>query len=123
MDKYQVLYMDSKGVRHLIELPEISDRIEVIGVTRFTDFDAAAMSNDGWDMNGSYPVISGETFNDVFGKVLTIVDASFQDGSQKDAFKSLVKSTMSEWYNKNVDYVSKMTAQGKPYPVADQPDN
>lgn len=108
MDKYKLLYQNSKGVRKVADL-DISDRIQVIGVTRYTHFETPQTAD--WDMNGNYPIIDDDMFKDVFGKVLTIIDASFVDGNQKEAFKSLVKSTMSDWYNKNVNYVAKMTEQ------------
>jgi len=47
--------------------------------------------------------------------VLTLVDATFQEGSQKDAFKSLIKNEMSGWYDKSTNYTLKMTEQAYKY--------
>lgn len=113
MDKYQVLYMDDKSVRHIVELPNITDRIELIGITRYTDFqpEAQVRGQTYPAMNGAYPALTSGMFNEVYGKLLTVCDASFTDSIQREAFKSLIKGTMSDWYDKNVSYTAKMTEQ------------
>lgn len=114
MDKYVLLYVDDRGVRHIVEVP-VEDRVEFIGISRYTEFDNAARTKDSKTtnvlQNGSYPIIKHDIFNDVYGKVLTVCDAAFPSGDQKDAFKSLIKNTLSDWYEKQVGYTATMTDQ------------
>jgi len=97
MDKNYVL-ITKDDVRKLVELP-VYGRIEVIGFTRYSSLngrpvDGITHESDP-EPNGTYPVISYDVFKDLYGRVLTLVDATFQEGSQKEAFKSLIKNEMS----------------------------
>lgn len=113
MDKYVVLYMGSDGVRHIAEIPKLTDRVELIGITRYTKFDEGSRPAKAreYEQNGSYPVIPGDIFNSLYGKVLTVVDAAFPAGDQKDAFKTLIKNELTGWYSKQTDYAAMMTQQ------------
>ena len=103
-DKNYILIRNEQDVRQLVELP-VQGRIEAIGFTRYS----VLFGSDKPESNGTYPVISNEVFNELFGKVLTLVDATFEDGQRKEAFKSLIKAEMSGWYSKNTDYARKVT--------------
>lgn len=106
MHTYKVLYQDGNSVRRLKEV-ELPDAYHLIGVQKYTDFDKAR----GAEPNGSYPVIDNENFSELYGKMLTLCDATFTDPTQREAFKDMVKSTLSGWYGKNVDYTFKMAEQ------------
>ena len=105
-------------VRKLVEIPQ-DGRIEVIGFTRYSTLGGGVQDGNQYETrpepNGTYPVISYPVFKEIYGKLLTIVDAAFQEGSQKEAFKSLVKNEMSNWYDKNTNYTLKMTQQAYKY--------
>jgi len=108
-DKNYIL-ITKDDVRKLVEIP-VKGRIEAIGFTRYTEFSSIGRSDKELVANGTYPVISSEMFNELYGKVLTVVDATFADGSQKEAFKTLLKNELSGWYDKNTSYAFKMTEQ------------
>ena len=118
MEDKNYLLITKDSVRELVEIP-VRGRIEAIGFTRYTSLigrvaDGVTHDPDP-EPNGTYPVISHEVFNELYGKVLTLVDATFQDGSQKEAFKSLIKNEMSGWYDKSTNYTLKMTTQAYQY--------
>lgn len=113
-DENYLLINDEKGVRQLVKLP-VEGRIDAIGFTRYSTLRHSATEDGEPEPNGTYPVISSEVFNELYGKVLTLVDATFQEGSQKEAFKSLIKNEMSGWYDKNTNYTLKMTEQAYKY--------
>jgi len=106
-DKNYILIRNEEDVRKLVELP-VQGRIEVIGFTRYSQLFG---NQSDFVSHGTYPVISNDVFNELFGKVLTLVDAAFEDGQRKEAFKSLIKAEMSGWYSKNTNYTHKMTEQ------------
>lgn len=108
MDRNYVLYQDDKGVRNIVKLP-VDERISVIGFSRYSVLLHGSEGDGDHELNGAYPIIKDEHFNDLFGKVLTVVDASFLEGAQKEAFKTLIKGSISEWYAKHCDYNLKMT--------------
>lgn len=99
-------------VRKLVKLP-IKGRIEAIGFTRYSEPLLAGSDSTVYpqEPNGTYPVISYDLFNELYGRVLTVVDATFQEGNQKEAFKSLLKNEMSGWYDKSTTYALNMTKQ------------
>ena len=110
-DTNYIIYRDGKGVRHLEKL-STRERIEVIGFQRYSTLLAdSEKTYYQQDPNGSYPVISYDVFKDLYGKVLTVIDASFDEGERREAIKTLLKSSMSEWYDKNTGYTLKMTSQ------------
>lgn len=106
MHEYKVLYEDGNNVRRLVKV-ELPDAFRLIGVQKYTDFDKA----QGAEPNGSYPVIDNDNFSELYGKLLTLCDATFTDATQREASKDMVKSTLSSWYGKNVDYTYKMSDQ------------
>jgi len=112
------LLITKDDVRQLVELP-VKGRIEAIGFTRYATLMGRAVDGvvheSDQEPNGTYPIISHEVFNELYGKVLTLVDATFQEGSQKEAFKSLIKNEMSGWYDKSTNYTLKMTEQAYKY--------
>lgn len=112
MDKYYLLFQNDKDVRELVEIP-IKDRVKLIGVTRYTDFDQPAARHEkaGYLPNGAYPLLQDAQFSALFGKMMQLCDAMIGDATQREAFKSLVKENLSEWYNKETGYTFKMTEQ------------
>lgn len=108
-DKNYILIVKD-DVRKLVEIP-VKGRIEAIGFTRYSEIHFEESGHEDFVPNGTYPVISSEMFNELYGKVLTVVDATFIDGLQKDAFKTLLKNELSGWYDKNTGYAYKMTEQ------------
>lgn len=109
-DTNYILFQDEKGVRHIEKLNTV-ERIEVIGFQRYSTLLGGTDSTEyPQEPNGSFPVISYDVFKDLFGKILTIVDATFDDGERKEAVKSLLKTSMSEWYDKNTGYTLKMSS-------------
>lgn len=107
-DNY-ILYQDGEGVRHIEKL-KVDKKIEVIGFQRYSELLGSSDQREyPKEPNGSYPIISYDVFKDMYGKVLTVIDASFDDGERKEALKALLKATMSEWYDKNTGYVLKMS--------------
>ena len=108
-DTNYVLFQDEKGVRHIEKL-KTDKRIEVIGFQRYSTLLGDSDNTEyPLEPNGSYPVISYEVFKDLFGKILTVIDATFDEGERKEAVKSLLKTSMSEWYDKNTGYTLKMS--------------
>lgn len=114
MNDTNYLLITKDDIRHLVEIP-VKGRIEAIGFTRYSVLLASSEGDGAPEPNGTYPIISHEIFNELYGKVLTLVDATFQDGTQKEAFKSLMKNEMSNWYDKSTDYAFKMTTQAYKY--------
>ena len=110
MNDKNYLLVTKDDVRKLVEIP-VEGRIEAIGFTRYSVLLHSSSEDGELEPNGTYPVISHEVFNELYGKVLTLVDATFPEGSQKEAFKSLVKNEMSGWYDKSTNYTFKMTEQ------------
>jgi len=112
------LLITQDDVRKLVELP-VQGRIEVIGYTRYSTLGGklGGVETHEFDQepNGTYPIINFDVFNELYGRVLTLVDATFQEGSQKEAFKSLMKNEMSGWYDKSTNYTLKMTTQAYKY--------
>lgn len=108
MHTYKVLYQDGKSIRRLVEV-ELPDAHQIIGVQRYTDFEEGKGGKE--NPNGTYPVILSDDFNSIYGKLLTLCDAAFTDNTQREAFKDMVKNNLSDWYNKNVDYVFAMSEQ------------
>lgn len=113
-DENYVLIQNNKDVRQLVKIP-VKGRIEVIGFTRFSSLGGGHDGTKAYvsepEPNGTYPIISSKVFDELYGKVLTLVDATFPEGSQKEAFKSLIKNEMSGWYDKSTNYTLKMTEQ------------
>lgn len=64
---------------------------------------AVAVENDMQLARGSYDasatVIDGHHIDDLVGKLLTYVDATYQDKEQREAHKSIVRKTAWEWFN------------------------
>lgn len=110
MSDKNYLLITKDDVRQLVEIP-VQGRIEAIGFTRYSVLLSGSGGDSEPEPNGTYPVISHEVFNELYGKILTLVDATFPEGSQKEAFKSLVKNEMSGWYDKSTNYTFKMTEQ------------
>jgi len=106
MDSLYLLFQNDKDVRELVEIP-LKDRVKLIGVSRYTDFD----NGDKPAFNGAYPFLQDSNFGAIFGKLMQLCDATFSDPQQREAFKSLVKENLSEWYNKETGYTFKMTEQ------------
>lgn len=109
------LLISQNDVRKLVEIP-VEGRIEAIGFTRYSVLLGSSDQKE-WphEPNGTYPIISHEVFNELYGKVLTLVDATFQEGAQKDAFKTLIKNEISSWYDKSTRYTLKMTEEAHKY--------
>ena len=114
MDKYVLLFQNDQSVRELVEVP-IKGRVQLIGVTRYTDFDRPEQLPAGrtnpYELNGTYPIIAAEQFNKLYGKVMQLCDAMLAEPTQREAFKSLMKENLSGWYDKETGYVYKMTEQ------------
>ncbi len=108
MHSIKLLYVDGNDVRRTIDI-EAPDLIKPIGLQRYTDFENVA--NTGPEPNGTYPVLDDKTFNELYGKALTLVDASFAEATQRDAFKNVLKGILSEWFDKQVGYTFRMTEQ------------
>lgn len=118
-DKFFMLYADEDtGVRHLAEVKVESDKSikKPIGIQIYRNYKGSSLPREiGQDSdylaNGSYPVLSQETFNPLYGKMMQICDAMISEKEQRDAFKGLVKEELSNWYDKNVGYTLKMSEQ------------
>lgn len=112
MHKYRIVYLDENDVRHKQEI-EIKDAKHIkggiIGIQRYTKFDAGKVG--GWEQNGTFPILTTETFDNLYGKLLTICDASFSEDKQREAFKSLIKDATSSWFRKNIEYTFKTSEQ------------
>lgn len=106
MDSLYLLFQNDKDVRELVEIP-LKDRVKLIGVSRYTDFDKGTKP----EFNGAYPFLQDSNFNALYGKMLQLCDAMIGDATQREAFKSLVKENLSEWYSKETGYTFKMTEQ------------
>lgn len=122
MDKNYILYTNSKDQRRLAEIHSdlANGKVnQVIGYARYSVM-LHGLHDDGDDgmpeMNGIYPIISGDMFNELYGKVLTLIDLAFPEGSQREAFKSVTRNELSNWYDKHVDYTRKMVEHAIKYP-------
>lgn len=102
MHSAKLLYVDGNSVTHLVNI-DAKDIVDIVGVQRYTDFD----NNKGLLPNGSYPCLNDKSFNELYGKLLTLVDATFTDVVQREAHKNIVRSTLSEWYDKQVGFTFK----------------
>ena len=109
MHRAKLLYINAKDARQLVDV-NLDDGIKPIGIQRYTDFEA----NKHLEANGTYPCLTSDTFDELYGKVLTQVDASFTDATQREAFKSVMRNTLSDWYTKQLDYTFNMAAQLHP---------
>ena len=73
-DKYMLLFQNDESVRQLVEVPIKGRAAQLIGVTRYTDFDAPERLPAGrktpFELNGTYPIISAEQFNKLYGKMM-----------------------------------------------------
>jgi hypothetical protein len=114
MDKLYLLFKNDKDVREVVEIP-LADRVQLIGVSRYTDFDESlpegAPGRRGYQFNGAYPLLHDGNFNALYGKTMQLCDAMIGDPEQRQAFKSLMKESLSEWYGKETGYTFKMTEQ------------
>lgn len=115
LDKYVLLFQNGDSVRELVEIPMKNRADKLIGVTRYTDFEAPNRLPAGrktpYELNGTYPIVAADQFNKLYGKMLQLCDAMLADPTQREAFKSLVKENLSDWYDKETGYVYKMTEQ------------
>lgn len=84
---------DGAVIRTGVSVPEDQ---RIVGIIR-TDFDPASdgsvRASDDLD-----PVISYERINDLVGKLLTMIDATFTDKEQRQAMKDLYKQIAWDWY-------------------------
>lgn len=110
MDKLYLLFQNDKSVRELVEIPIGNNRVQLIGVSRYTDFESAGAVR-GPEFNGAYPLLQDGNFNALYGKMMQLCDAMIGDAEQRTAFKSLVKESLSDWYGKETGYTFKMTEQ------------
>lgn len=82
---------------HVVETEvRVPEHQQVIGIIR-TDFDPA---EDGTTRASDdlAPVIPYERINDLVGKLLTQVEASIVDDTQRQAMKDLFKQIAWDWY-------------------------
>jgi hypothetical protein len=66
---------------------------------------SGGMSFDG--LNGTYPVLFGESLSKLEGKLLTLCDLTFSDLQQREAFKSLVRENLWSFMDKGIDFTEK----------------
>lgn len=62
-----------------------------------SDWDSSYKSYDGFSKRVnliSYPIYSGTTLSHLEGELLTIADSAFTDKQQREAFKSLIRTTL-----------------------------
>jgi hypothetical protein len=92
-----------------------TDSKEIIKIEALEDggFKLSAKGKDGYLWEGNYyGLLSYESLQNLEGKMLTIVDASFQDKDQRKAVKDIVRRTI--WF----DWVENSLYRGKnPCPV------
>lgn len=110
MHTFKVLYEDGKNIRRLVEV-ELPDAFQVIGIQKYTDFEKANGEDEKELPNGTYPVISGTDFDRIYGRLLTLCDAAFTNDKQREAFKDMLKTTLSDWHRRQVDYTFTMAEQ------------
>lgn len=96
-NKYFALFQNEDSVRKL-SLFHSSETggFDPIAIACYSEFTA---HEEGYIQNGVWPIIKAEDFKHLEGKLLTIVDATFSDPKQREAFKAVVKSELREWYN------------------------
>lgn len=86
---------DGRVVDIDLRVPESEN---VIGIIR-TDFDTAddgsSRASDNID-----PIVPYERINDLVGRLLTMIDATFTDKEQREAMKDLYKQIAWDWYGK-----------------------
>ena len=81
-----------------IDLPE---SMEIVGVVR-TDFepDASGAVRTSDDLAA---VIDVDDMNNIVGKVLTLIDATFTDKEQRQAMKDIFKAELWNWHTALID--------------------
>jgi hypothetical protein len=112
MDKLYLLFQNDKSVREVVEIPIGNNRVQLIGVSRYTDFDenlTQEAGKRGYQFNGAYPLLHDGNFNALYGKTMQLCDAMIGDSEQRAAFKALMKESLSDWYGKETGYTFKMT--------------
>lgn len=90
------------GTERVIDLNlEVPDTHDIMGIVR-TDFDK--------ESDGSFrasdqltPAIRYERINDLVGKILTLVDATFTDKDQRKAMRDLFMQICWDWYTGQSD--------------------
>lgn len=50
-----------------------------------------------------YPALHHEQFANLEGRILTVIDAAFPVGDQREAIKKLVKDSTRSWFNKMIE--------------------
>lgn len=81
-----------------LEVPETHNIIGVIRTDFDQDIDGSKRTNDDLIPLVHYPQI-----NNLVGKFLTLVDATFQDPTQRKAFKDLISGIPWDWYTSQHD--------------------
>lgn len=59
------------------------------------------------EINGAYPVLKGESFRHLEGKLLTLCDATFTNKEQREAFKKMITSTLWSYFHEEVQESTK----------------
>lgn len=89
---------NSLGDYRVIEVDAHLDNDEKVESVVTTDFDPNEKGERQVSDNVE-PVIYIENMNTLTGMVLTVVEASIQDKEQREAFKSLMRRTVWDWFS------------------------
>jgi hypothetical protein len=57
----------------------------------------------GTGLNGSYPVMIGDRYSNLEGKLLTLADMTFTNKEQREAFKSVTRQTLWDFFSLEVN--------------------
>src|SRR3990167_957348 len=60
-----------------------------------------------------YPALHHEQFSNLEGRVLTVLDAAFPEGTQREAIKKLLRDNMRSWFNSNIEQLSNRMYKSK----------
>lgn len=121
MSKVKLIVVEGRGTSYspqiggtdrVIDLKlELPEKENIIGIIR-TDFepekDGSVRASD--DL---CPVIPYERVNDLVGKILTLVDATFSDKEQRKAMKDLFTQIPWSWYNGHSDALTETWRKDK----------
>lgn len=84
-----------------IKVPDTHDIMGVIRTEFDKDHDGSVRASD--DLN---PVIRYERINDLVGRLLTVIDATFPDLEQRKAMKTLFRDVAWDWYRGQSDQLT-----------------
>lgn len=79
-----------------VDLPDGFDTV-LLASARVYQNEQLVKGLPGGDSNAV--ILSGKDFNDIIGRILTYVDATFTDQEQRKAHKDIVKKLIWDWNN------------------------